>query len=270
MNELQRMQYLDAMGIDSFVPRFLITGAKPPVLCALPEPSDQPELASADSLNRIALDIGKQTIGQVMLGERTDENLVSEEKASPSNVDAEGPSSNDTSSNDNSASKTDPVKTDVKAVAFSLAAWRPSKDVFVVDACQPGDALPTHSLLSNMLQSLELLELNLPKAEILHWPMVQGPHDASWSAAIQMVRGFLDGKLLTQPAERLLLFGKDAVKAVIGEDFDWLNTVYKSIPLAEFDCEATILPSLTELLYKPELKKHVWLALKRIDTAAHG
>lgn len=37
MNELQRMQYLDAMGIDSFVPRVVLPNAKAPVVCVLPD-----------------------------------------------------------------------------------------------------------------------------------------------------------------------------------------------------------------------------------------
>ena len=36
MNELNRMQYLGAMGIDTFVPRRLLPAAKVPVACALP------------------------------------------------------------------------------------------------------------------------------------------------------------------------------------------------------------------------------------------
>jgi len=36
MNELQRLEYMEAMGVDCYVPRLVLPGAKPSEQCELP------------------------------------------------------------------------------------------------------------------------------------------------------------------------------------------------------------------------------------------
>lgn len=270
MNELQRMQYLDAMGIDSFVPRLLLSSARPPTLCDLPvshadqQYSDQKD-GSSSALDRetAAGVIAERVIGQFILEDKVDfpegrllEN-ASPQEVVPTTIEETAL----VSQAESDAQEGGGFKVRAEQVRFSLASWRPNAEVLAIDSRRSGDALPTHSLLSNMLQSLGLLNLSLPKAEILNWPMVKGPQDTSWDAAIQMVKGFLEGKILVAPVEYILLLGHESCTAVMGEGFDIPNNMYQCISLPEFECQVVVLPSLTELLYTPALKKDVWHAL---------
>jgi hypothetical protein len=47
MNELARVHYLEAMGISSYAPRFLLPAAKPSVVCEMPLPVSLPDAKSA-------------------------------------------------------------------------------------------------------------------------------------------------------------------------------------------------------------------------------
>ena len=47
MNELARVHYLEAMGVSSYAPRFVLPAAKPSVVCEMPVPIPLPDAKSA-------------------------------------------------------------------------------------------------------------------------------------------------------------------------------------------------------------------------------
>ncbi len=259
MNERQRMHYLDALGIDAFVPRFVLPVAKTSVPCALPAVAE-PERES------VFIDEPSPAVVSPVAGgqERRllDDIVQATQIPAPSKEDdaQETPSLN---------AALDVPLAAAAPVRFSLALWHLGR-VQVIDSRRQGDALPTDTLLSNILQAVGCLDLNLPKAEMLHWPMVERQQHGGWPAAQEMVQGFLDGRLLARPVPYLFLFGDDAARAVLGETCDIAQTRYACVPVPAFDAEAVVLPSLAEILYQPECKRDVWRALSELPRLRTG
>ncbi|MFL0800599.1 MAG: hypothetical protein K6L80_09130 [Agarilytica sp.] len=275
MNERQRMQYLETMGIDCFVPRFVLPEAKSSSLCELPvandpvrplsiaangtvqAPSSHPEISeSTSNVNSSGLaqieGAKRISIDDIIDGKKTElalEKVASKEALAHSLSEATVQSLVE--------SVTDVPK---EAVQFSLSLWHIDK-IQIIDSRKPGDALPTDALLSNILLAIGGLSLQLPRVERIDWPMVETASDKSWQAAREMVQGFLEGRLLAKPASHILLFGQDACTAVIGQDVDFIQQQYQTLPVDAFDASAIVLPSLADILRAPSFKSDVWRAL---------
>lgn len=253
MNELQRMQYLEAMGVDMFVPRFVLPHAPAPRLAELPQSGEiavavaerEPAVSEeheqrvlpgrAAAVNRI-VDLDFQTKSQK---QKADESAVEKKPAVPKPV-SESPAA--------------------KEIArFSLALWRINSDVLVVDSRRPKAALPTETLLSNILFQLNLLRQPLPKAEFLNWPMAGG-NDHGWDAASEMARAFLEGRLLSSPVRYMIIMGSEAGRAILQQDKP--DHIGETVRMEVFAADALVLPSLADILYQPELKKRVWQSLQ--------
>lgn len=254
MNERQRMHYLDAMGIDAFVPRFVLPAAKASEQCVLPAVSGEEE-------SRIIVEQSFQSpvegpVVPVHKGKGGERRLLDDIVQA-----TRAPAPDKAERLDEPTAQSLPVSEQQQApVRFSLALWH-LRNVQVIDSRRHGDALPTDALLSNILQAVGCLDLNLPKAEMLHWPMVERQQNGGWSAAQEMVQGFLDGRLLARPVAYLFLFGNDAARAVLGADCDFEQVCYRKVPVPAFDAEAVVMPSLADILYQPECKRDVWHAL---------
>lgn len=233
------MQYLDAMGIDSFVPRFLLPGANAPIPCSL---SAVPEGTSDQQ--------DKPDIAPVVEG-----------FASVPLVQS-GPTSED-----DTESASASVENQASA-SFSLALWRVGERLQVIDSRQSGDALPTQSLLGNILSVIGMSIPPLSNVEILHWPMHAKAQDKSWCAATQMVQGFLEARFADKPVSHLWLFGEDACRAVLGAQA--AVGLFQRQRLETLAVDAIVLPSLGALLYRPELKIDVWRALKGFESESDG
>lgn len=275
MNEHRRAQYLDALGIDSFVPRYVLPAALPPKLCELPagnEPSSaRPQREDqAQQVGKVAgvsgvTDARPQAVVSIA-------NILATSDSSEPSLEPKITSSSvlDASASDALA----PLLSDIKAsvstlpsARFSLALWRVGQ-VQIIDARRPGEALPIHALLTNMLKAQGLLSTALPREEILNWPLVKNGSDSSWAAARQMVEAFLEGHLQAHPISQFLLFGRDAYLAVLGAEPAFVERLYTRVNLAAFDAEALVMPSLTDILYRPELKRAVWVAMQQQPSSA--
>ena len=281
MNELTRAQYLDALGIDTFVPRFVLPAAKPSVLCDLPAANEQgrqreaftDEDASSNQgfeahsiREQLETNESARAITNLLEDQAKPEDAteVINEKAEAVTQQLDAIVSETVSatvstavSHTGSTAKTSPASSSAK---FSLGLWQ-SKDTLFVDSRRAGDALPTQALLLNIMQSVGLESSTLSKEEILNWPLVQKDSDQSWSAARAMVTSFLDGRLFSKPCSRFLILGKDAYQAVIGEESSFIEQLYAELTIETFEAKALVLPSLSDMLYKPELKRAVWIAL---------
>ncbi len=268
------MQYLEAMGIDCYVPRFVLPQAKSSVACELPVANDA-NMSPQESLSS-TIELGSSSLLPTRKADEAkarpqpsssiSEVLSADKKPSvlggrlESSADTSGSSQKSPTSSIQSI--LDVVRAPSKEeVRFALALWQVNQ-IQVVDTRQPGDALPTDTLLSNILLSLGCLEGQLPRVERIEWPMVQTAEDKSWKAAREMVQGFLDGRLLSKPVSHFLLFGQDACQAVLGEDKDYSEMCFHSAPIEDYEACAIVLPSLSEILRAPKLKARVWFALK--------
>lgn len=268
MNERQRMQYLEVMGIDTFVPRFILPVAKLSAVCELPILDEKPAQAHqtmsslSESVAPEATESREARSEPVGLERISIDNIVAAKPGSRADSKAEPKAAVSVAKLDlmTLASRT-PV---VNQVRFSLSLWRVG-ELQVIDSRRQGDALPTDALISNILLAVGCLELHLPKVEMLHWPMVENAKDSGWDAAREMVHGFLDGRLLTKPVAHILLFGQDAYQAVLGEEMEYADAKFKVLPVKAFDAQAVVLPSLADILHEPVSKSEVWLALKDLS-----
>lgn len=286
MNESQRMQYLEVMGIDTFVPRFLLSGAKASGVCELPviaepiTPEPNKALTSLGFTESVAPNVAaplQPTLEAGNKGARSQSSGL--ERVSIGGIVSSRPElglgQEEQPQADNK--KPDKPTLDLKSlvsaqvpkeqIRFSLALWHVG-NLQVIDSRKRGDALPTDALLSNILSAFGCLESHLPKVEMLHWPMVETAKDNGWSAAKEMVHGFLDGRLMAKPVSHILLFGQDAYHSVLGEANDiegdeasFLKAQFTAVQVEAFDATAIILPSLADILRHPESKRDVWRSL---------
>lgn len=260
MNERQRMQYLEAMGIDCFVPRFSMPQAKVSVACELP-------IANDGVNRRVETETADSAVDQVEALQRVKKDAQAHQQSVPAiasvlSESPEKPTESTATPKSSIQSILDVIQAPApEQVSFNLALWHIGH-LQVIDSRQSGDALPTDSLLSNILLSFGCLDTQLPRVERIDWPMVQTAQDKSWQAAREMVQGFLDGRLLSKPVSHFLLFGQDACHAILGEDSDFLSACYTTVSIEAYDAHAIVLPSLAEILRDAQLKYKVWVALK--------
>lgn len=256
LNERQRMQYLEAMGVETFVPRWVLPVARASVQCRLPVAAGGHKQANAAQVHA--------TVATAEAFAKPARALVDALLERESSLGGDPPEDKAASptpaSNPVEAASQDDMSREI--AAFSLAFWRVHPQVMVVDSRQPA-VLPTEALLRALLAGLGLAR-SLPRAEIQVWPMA-GSGDRSWAAAREMMHAFLESRLLSQPVSYLLVMGGDAAKAILG---DTAEASAGCIRLDSFACEALVTPSLSELLLQPHLKAPLWNLLKPLRLLA--
>lgn len=264
MNEHQRMHYMEAMGIDMFVPRVHLPHAlasRPLSFAAVDELVPSPAQASVAGL------IGEEAVGDVLLETQKDaatpapHTAVTE--ASVERILGKSASLSlvpDTKPLVEGSASISAV--DAPAERFSLEIWQ-LPEYLVLDSHAAGSGLPTAALLHNLLRHLVYTLSVLPESELIHWPMVDLPNKPKHlSAAREMMGPLLEAKL-TQ-SKQLLLFGEDVFR-VIASDADlargFTEACYTTITIDDGK-RALVLPSLSALLHEPLRKKGVWQALQ--------
>lgn len=245
------MQYMEAMGIDMFVPRFILPNSLPVRQCVLPAEPVKEQVQVEEPLGQPANFVQSES--------RVVEQFV---KINLDEPEAQKPIEA-VQSVQKLIDNVKAVVTDapVEKAVFTLNIWH-LENVFVLDSCQPDDALPTERLITNILIQLNLLPVRLPRAEVLTWPIVNSrPQDQSWEDARQMVSAFIDSRLETKPVEKLFLFGEEAFRALdsSGKEFD--EQKFSQVSLEGQTIPAYVLPSLADLLRNPTQKKSVWQLL---------
>lgn len=303
MNEYQRMQYLDAMGIDTFVPRFLLPSAKASLQCRVSTqdaanttsadfsssavtdstcyPPQTNELGSdelrslSDGLNSVlsALDLDasspvKRSANNTSLNAQPKaeaESLVEKGEPAGTDLSTTGPESAQAQTDNSSANE----GAHAEAARFNLGLWFTDTQFQVVDSREAQDALPTDTLLTNILVSTGLLNAKLPPMEIQKWP-IPGVNlsDQSWYAASSMLQDFLSVRFEKLAVKGFILFGEDAFYTVCGKSNDssetsYKNSLYNIVNVPSFNTTALVLPALREHLYQPQLKQSLWAACQK-------
>jgi hypothetical protein len=270
MNELQRQQYLDAMGVDTYMPRWVLPHAPAPVACDV-------------SFIPVELEAGLPQ-GAVKAGNQAKSKAASNDAAAPV-APAAGVSAGASAKPESVlAALTEPVTSVEAAVEqvqsadkpsaktpvndepvpqFALSIWRVSEQLLVIDSRQAQLALPTEPLLINILVALGYPRKPLPKAEVIRWPMVDNPFVGQSAAdAREMLEAYLDGKLLTHPAKHILLMGEDACRYVLPEVNSVEDQLGKVVALEHHKVDAIVVPSLSTMLLEPEQKRLTWKAIQ--------
>ncbi|BFM05458.1 hypothetical protein [Halioxenophilus aromaticivorans] len=147
-------------------------------------------------------------------------------------------------------------------VNFALSFWRVSEDLMVVDSRHSELALPVEKLLNNILFALGYPR-QLPKVDALSWPMMDAPHqDQGEDAARDTLHGFMDELFLLNPGKHILLMGEDASRYLLNHSSDFSEQLGKQFVIDEFGLTAIVVPSLSNILQDPSLKRVTWQAIQ--------
>ncbi len=259
MNEIQRQAYLSAMGIDGYMPRWILPAAPASVLCELPFlPASA--LNEGDSTPDVALP--EVRTGAPVRASAVD--VLSELNIGPKPQVAKQAETRvaDTQTEVQAASIPVPVP------RFALTVWRISDDLMVIDSRQAQLALPTERLLANITRALGYNSQALPKAEVVRWPLLENATEEQGEAeAREMLHAYLDAHLLLNPAKHLLLMGAEAARYILParDDYpnDWIESlVGHPVALKELATTAVVSHSLTAMLQDPGLKAATWRAIQ--------
>lgn len=279
MNELQRQQYLDAMGIDTYMPRWILPHAPLPVACDV---SFLPELLTADIVANAATTGSTAASAAVATTSASAASAALPVAASgrPADVLAvlsttEGKPQADTQRVAELVGQVASKQKQLQPVpTFALSIWRISKSLLIVDSRQAQLALPTEPLLINILVALGYPRQPLPKTDIVRWPMVNDINtDQSEAAAREMLEAYIESQFgidnapEDQPRNYLLLMGEAAARYILpatgtGDDSGYTQRLGQNIALDALAVNAIVVPSLVDMLLAPESKRLTWQALQ--------
>ncbi|WP_308363734.1 MULTISPECIES: hypothetical protein [unclassified Microbulbifer] len=251
MHELHRAEYLSALGVTSYMPRFRLPLAPEPRQARLPveelpmenrEPSPgtaepqlrqraegPPEIAVTPEAPTALRDIGA---------------LTEQVRAAPQPQSAP-------------AELTPPQQ---QVQPFVLSCWWLGDELLAVDSREPGAALPVEALFNNIARALGWHQLPREQ-DRLRWPLAEnrfGPAAAA-SDARDTCSSWLEAASVRRPVKSIWLMGRQAR--------DFCSPLSLKQPLAEPVTEwngirLVAMPSLTELLQQPERKRALWQLLR--------
>lgn len=281
MNEVQRMQYLDALGIDSFMPRRILPNAPVAQLCApvmsydASQPSAVP-LPAAQLLTGNSQSVSHSPALKAPVIEAAPANkppvsaaaLLDTTPAAPPRPVAQVAEL----TNVVSVTAAKPDKVVEPAPRFSLSLWQLSDQLLVVDSRQPQQALPTESLLANILSALGYPQAPLPPAHVVRWPIIENRFEPQGAdEARGMLSALLSARLESQPVKHLLLMGEQACHYILPSEhlaetqsasleklqgkLLQVNELVQGLPVI-------VVPSLTDMLQDASLKAITWQAIQ--------
>ncbi|MAZ86906.1 MAG: hypothetical protein CL693_04635 [Cellvibrionaceae bacterium] len=299
MNEIQRQQYLDAMGIDTYMPRWILPAAASPFSCQPVLPESESQASSQLQSNSLPVAAAESALAESQNTSAAATPAASASMASAPATAVENPSTPDRSSAPQPPSAAQDVLSSVAAEPkpsasnkpvsadsilqslsnekrpdprFALSLWRVSDELMVIDSRHSELALPTEPLLLNILSALGFPRQPLPKVEVLRWPMFENSYEPQGQAvARETLQAILEAMLEKQPCKYLLLMGAEACHYLLGDDqlgegFDAkvsiASSLGRSFSLEALSAAAIVVPSLSDILQQPELKRRTWQAIQ--------
>ena len=262
MNELQRTEYLTALGVTSYMPRFRLPLAPEPLQAPLP-PAIEESRETAPAAASVMAAVGATSVQADPAGALQ----VPADSASTSpeptpdmgrvigSITAEARVNAD-------APRTVPVAPPQRKVApFVLSYWRLGDEVLAVDSREPGTALPVESLFGNIARALGWHQLESERNK-LRWPLAENPFAAAAGAedARDTCSSWLEAACLRSPVKSIWLMGEQAQEfcnPVSPEDQGEKASDWQGVRIA-------LMPSLTELLQAPARKRELWDLLRKL------
>lgn len=246
MQEVRRQQYLDALGIDSYMPRVLLPWAPAPRQAALPEVAAAAPVVEAPAATARPAASSPTPVAEV---------LRDMTRAQP--AEARKPA-RDTLS----LTREQPVP----VATVHLHLWRPLPQYFIIDDCPPGTALPTHQLLANILRAVSGQRVNPGNPERMRCPINAqlASHYSEEDVRRELQAWFVEAHT-RQPAQEVWLMGPAArwfLPADTNPQEHQFTRVALSLEGAEHAVKALIAPSLSAILQDASLKAPLWQAIK--------
>lgn len=249
VNELQRQAYLKAIGVECYMPRLQLPGAKPSQLCVLPEvsqsviPEPVPTEAAVAGATVTGSHIGAAAIAQIFGDEALDRRA------------------------DKRSADTPPVDRVAQAIPrFALSIVR-AGEILVIDNGLTGECDPQAylRLIHNMLFALGIEPAPL-YIEAFVWPMakVRSAHvDQSETAARQTLNAYLS-KQLERSAGRFLLLMGDAAANYVSDTQSAEIAVFAH---SQLPAQCLMTRSAAAAMQNPLQKRDLWHDLQPLRQA---
>ncbi len=258
MNEQQRQAYLSALGIETYMPRWCLSLAPNSIACIWPLVHEYERPAGELARNE-----------EIIIGEHA--SLKKEVMPEANLLPASSISTLLDISNDNKPKHSITSASDILTQLdtnratinpFSLSIWRPLSDLLIVDSRNSSLALPTELLLNNMLRYMfaeQTLDLN---EDVLRWPMIENSFvkRTAQDARIEL-QTWLSVQQEIRPFSHLWLMGENAIRHFSSESIEFKEHLFKPVTIGESNFKALCLPSLNELLLRPNEKRNAFFAL---------
>lgn len=243
MNELQRQAYMQAMGVDCYIPRLHLPAALPSVLCEIPVLAEVPVASTVTNEAEAPVASapkgknGSAAAMQALLGE--DEPTKAEGRQSVQAVTEELVQT-----------------TSAKAIPeFALSIVR-GGNILIVDDGLPGHINPSEylQLLHNLLFALGAGKQQLTIDSFV-WPMVKNTQiDQSETAARQTLNAFLSKQVDQLKAQYIIVMGEAAANYATRETLT--TGMLHTHPQWQLPLICT--NSASPMLGDPSLKRAVW------------
>lgn len=257
MIEQQRLQYLAALGIETYIPtRMLVHAATSPILVPyepeiVEDTADQTEVIEPPiDLPQPVVEIVADKEAQIEATQSLSEALAEPVAEPPVNIT---PSAN------------------AAPLRFTLSLWTITPQLVVIDTRQTGSALPTDKLLQNMLRAMGYPLAQLPPSELIRWPIFkQDPQADNVEEALAMVQANINARCARAEEISLLVMGKTAADCVLAPCDEYTNYeqhLGQRIEHAPWQASLIVLPSLVDILEEPSRKALVWQALQPLVRA---
>lgn len=158
---------------------------------------------------------------------------------------------------------------------FSLAVWRLNSKLMVVDSRNTRLALPTTTLLANILHALDYSEA-LPNFDTVRWPLASDRSrntSSSEEEARDFFQAYLQAQFQKNASETVLLMGAHAARYGLSDE-QWSGAGDDPQKEAEIlgkhftlgtTQKAIVVPSLAAMLQKSQLKAITWRAILNLD-----
>lgn len=262
MNELQRTEYLTALGVTSYMPRFCLPLAPEPLQAPLPPPvEEEREPTPAAAAVMAAVGVVSEPSGPQSDAHKPSDAEINPVRSSPDmgrvigNITAETRVSP-------AVAQTTTVAPPQRAVEpFVLSSWRLGEEVLAVDSREPGTALPVEALFGNIARALGWHQLESERNK-LRWPLAENPFAAAAGAddARDTCSSWLEAACLRNPVKSIWLMGQQA-----REFCNPASQGFESGSVSDWQGVRVLsMPSLTELLQEPARKREVWNLLRKL------
>lgn len=299
INERQRMQYLDALGIESYMPRVVLPSAPSIKLCAnvvnadtsVPEAAVQAPVGLDKAAAALAVSHtpaeSLPVTGVAPIADASPLSQAPKAKGGEGGAATLAVLSGETSaeklvdkvdekvSSDAEVSRESLEVRQAKAAEmpkFSLGLWQFGEQLLVVDSRRPEQALPTEQLLLNIVLALGYPRQPLPKAHVVRWPIVENRFEEQGeNEARDMLSALMEARLESQPVKYVLLMGEEACHYVLSPEQvgDSQAATLKKRQGQLLVCDnlhegqsVIVVPSLTDMLQDTSLKKVTWQAIQ--------
>jgi hypothetical protein len=266
MLERRRQQYLSILEIDNYFPRRILPGAAESTLLSdehFQTPEDQQPLKEHSQLQQDA-DI------ESYADENRQADEVTDNQSQPiSPLEVLGEATSETASSGLVEPKIEEAVVQ-KTIEFVLTVWRIKDECLIIDSREPGTALPTDRLLQNILRSIDLPLAQLPKSELIRWPLFSNQSikaeseisDADQARA--MVQAYIHAQISKSAIKFLFLMGENATAFTLDDTVAFSEVQGELLQHPSWDTQVLIMPSLHSMLQEPLQKKLTWNALQKI------